>query len=93
MSDEKYLIIHSTGPVFDAAVVGVQEAVGSLAVATLGDKKAGEFAGEVVALVRNKEFLAELGQKVGSPTETETEEQFVLRAKQAMRTLLKSKLK
>lgn len=92
MSIKNYLATKASVPVLDNTLKGVDAAVKLAAVATLGDTKAGEFAGEVVALVSDKEFLTQLSDDIGQPTEQESEDQFIARAKNTMRALLKSKL-
>lgn len=92
MSIKKYLATKASAPVLDNTLKGVNVAVKLAAVATLGNAKASEFAGEVVALVSDKEFLTQLSDDIGEPTEQETEDQFIARAKNTMRALLKSKL-
>jgi len=93
MSIKNYLATRASVPVLDNTLKGVNAAVKLAAVATLGDTKASEFAVEVVALVSDKEFLAQLSDDIGDPTEQETEDQFIARSKNTMRALLKSKLK
>lgn len=93
MSEKKYLVAQASAPAFLTAVGNIQGAVGSTVASSLGSEKAVKFSAEVTALVKNKEFLSELGDIVGEPAELETEEQFVARAKEAMRSLLKSRLK
>jgi len=51
-----------------------------------------EFAAKVSSLSRSDEFISELSDEIGSPMETETEDQFVARAKKAMGDLLRKKL-
>lgn len=41
----------------------------------------------------NEDFITQLSEDIGEPKEAETEEEFVNRAKQTMKNLLKSKLK
>ncbi|MGC5699137.1 hypothetical protein J4P02_02920 [Pseudomonas sp. NFXW11] len=93
MSTKDYLVTKASTQVLANALTDVEFSVGSAAIATLGKTKAGEFAGEVVELVSNKEFLSQLSNDIGEPAEAETEEQFIARAKKTMKALLKSKLK
>lgn len=92
MSIKNYLATKASVAVLDNTLKGVDAAVKLAAVATLGDTKASEFAGEVVALVSDKEFLTQLSDDIGQPTEQESEDQFIARAKNTMKALLKSKL-
>ena len=55
------------------------------------DEKAKEFAVEVKSFVESEEFKSELSSAVGEPFNTESEDEFVGRAKEAMRALLKKK--
>lgn len=55
------------------------------------NEKATEFAVEVRSFVESEEFKSELSSSVGEPFNTESEDEFVGRAKEAMRTLLKKK--
>jgi hypothetical protein len=51
-----------------------------------------KFSNNVSELVHSDEFLEEFSEKVGTPKESESEDEFVNRAKDIMRTLLKTKL-
>lgn len=51
-----------------------------------------KFSNDVSELVHSDEFLEEFSEKVGVPKENESENEFVNRAKETMRTLLKKKL-
>lgn len=55
------------------------------------NEKAIEFAIEVSSFVKSEEFKSELSSAVGEPFNTESEDEFVGRAKEAMRALLKKK--
>lgn len=52
-----------------------------------------KFSNQAVELVTQDEFLDELEAKIGDPKVNESEDEFVSRAKDKMRELLKSKLK
>jgi hypothetical protein len=52
-----------------------------------------EFAEKVSALSHSDEFISELSDEIGAPLDSETEDQFVTRAKEAMADLLRKKLK
>lgn len=52
-----------------------------------------KFSIQAAEIVTQDEFLDELESKIGDPKENESEDAFVFRAKEQMRTLLKSKLK
>lgn len=93
MSVKDYLVTKASALVLANALTGVKSAVGLATVVSLGKTKASEFAEEVVALVSSEEFVAQLSDDIGEPTELETEEQFIARAKKTMKALLKSKLK
>lgn len=93
MSVKDYLVTKASVPVLANALTGVKSAVGLATVGSLGKTKASEFAEEVVALVSSEEFVVQLSDDIGEPTELETEEQFIARAKKTMKVLLKSKLK
>lgn len=60
--------------------------------ATLGDAKASDLADSTAKLVSDKDFLDELEGKIGLPKKSETEDEFVARAKRSMLQLLKNKL-
>jgi hypothetical protein len=60
---------------------------------TLGATKASEFADGAANLITDNEFLGELESELGLPQKTETEDEFVARAKKVMFEMLKSKLK
>lgn len=55
-------------------------------------KKEEQFSEELSQLVHSDNFLDELSDKIGQPTEAETEDEFVDRAKTTMRQMLKNKL-
>jgi len=93
MSVKDFLVTKVGAPLLNTTLAGVQTEVGIATLATLGKSKASEFAGEVRALVSNEDFIAQLSEDIGEPKEAETEEEFVNRAKQTMKDLLKSKLK
>lgn len=58
----------------------------------LGDKKASDLADSAAKLVADKDFLDELESEIGMPKKSETEDEFVVRAKRAMLKLLDKKL-
>lgn len=93
MSVKDYIVTKAGAPLLDKTLAGVQAEVGVATLATLGKSKASEFASEVRALVSNEEFVAQLSEDIGEPKEFETEDEFVNRAKQMMKNLLKAKLK
>jgi hypothetical protein len=47
---------------------------------------------ELSKIVTKDEFISELSNNIGMPRKNETEEEFVLRAKGALRTMLRKKL-
>lgn len=51
-----------------------------------------KFSNDVSELVHSDEFLDEFSEKVGVPKKNESEDEFVNRAKETMRALLKKKL-
>lgn len=51
-----------------------------------------EFAEKVSSLSHSDEFISELSEEIGVPMDSETEDQFVARAKKAMADLLRKKL-
>lgn len=51
-----------------------------------------EFAAKVSSLSHSDEFISEFSEEIGTPMDTETEDQFVARAKKAMADLLRKKL-
>jgi len=55
------------------------------------NEKSDEFAQQVERFVKSDDFVKELSSSVGEPFNTESEDEFVGRAKEAMRTLLKKK--
>lgn len=60
---------------------------------SLGATKASQFADGAANLITDNEFLGELESEIGLPQKSETEDEFVARAKNAMFEMLKSKLK
>lgn len=56
------------------------------------NNKEEQFSEELSQLVYSDNFLDELSDKIGQPTEAETEDEFVNRAKTTMRQMLKNKL-
>lgn len=66
--------------------------VGSELLGINSDKQA-EFAEQTALLVTNDKFLDELQDVIGKPQPNESEDDFVIAAKDKMRQLLKSKLK
>ncbi|QYY84600.1 hypothetical protein [Pseudomonas germanica] len=93
MSVKDYLITKASAPVLSTALTSVKSAVVLAGIDSLGKTKANEFASEVVELVSSKAFVDKLSDDIGEPTELETEDQFIERAKKTMKALLKSKLK
>lgn len=74
-----------------AAVVAKQVETVVLSSNIADNEKAVEFAIEVSSFVKSEEFKSELSSSVGEPFNTESEDEFVGRAKEAMRALLKKK--
>ena len=72
---------------------GIKVAAVAILGATLGVSKASTFAEEAANLVTDKEFLGELESEIGLPKSGETEDEFVVRAKEAMFKMLQGKLK
>jgi len=72
---------------------GVKLAAVAILGSSLGATKAAQFADGAASLITNKEFLGELESEIGLPQKSETEEEFVARAKNTMFEMLKSKLK
>lgn len=64
-------------------------AIGSLAIFSNREKE--KFSQEVSALVRNPEFLSELGNRVDKPLEEESEDEFVERSSDQLRKMLYEK--
>lgn len=93
MSVKDYIVTKAGALLLDETLAGVQTEVGVATLTTLGKSKASEFAREVKALASNQEFVAQLSKDIGEPKESETEDEFVNRAKQTMKNLLKAKLK
>lgn len=60
--------------------------------ATLGNSKAQEFSGKVSDLISSDDFISDLSDRIGTPLASETEDEFVARAKSQMRSLLSEKL-
>ncbi len=78
--------------VAETAAVVVAKQVEAVVVSSLANgEKAAEFAMEVSGFVKGEKFRSELSSAVGEPFNTESEDEFVGRAKEAMRTLLKKK--
>ena len=72
---------------------GITVAAVAIRGATLGVSKASTFAEEAANLVTDKQFLGELESEIGLPKSGETEDEFVVRAKEAMFKMLQGKLK
>jgi hypothetical protein len=51
-----------------------------------------EFSSELSKVVRDDDFISDLSEKLGKPKDNETEDEFVERAKNTMRSLLNQKL-
>jgi len=67
----------------------------SIAGVTIANKKqiaSEKFSNDVSELVHSDDFLEEFSQNIGTPQENESEDEFVNRAKEAMRALLRKKL-
>ncbi len=69
----------------------VNKGVYEIAAGFLASNKAAEFSGDVSKFIASKKFSAELSKAVGEPRAEESEDEFVGRAKEAMRNLLKKK--
>ena len=72
---------------------GIKVAAVAILGATLGVSKASTFAEEASNLVTYKQFLGELESESELPKSGETEDEFVVRAKEAMFKMLQGKLK
>ncbi|MCL1479677.1 MAG: hypothetical protein MH219_20235 [Marinobacter sp.] len=55
-------------------------------------KQANEFSSEVMEISTSDKVIKELSEKVGTPLESETEDEFVQRASSALKSILMSKL-
>lgn len=56
------------------------------------EKAADEFSNKVSQFVHSDEFIGELSKDIGTPKENESEDEFVSRAKDAMKNLLRKQL-
>jgi len=56
------------------------------------EKAAEEFSNKVSRFVHSDEFIGEFSKDIGIPKENESEDEFVSRAKDAMKNLLRKKL-
>lgn len=59
----------------------------------LGSSKAQEFSESISDLVSSDNFISDLSDRIGTPLASETEDEFVARAKSLMSSLLSEKLK
>ncbi|EIN9354758.1 hypothetical protein ACWOUW_004384 [Vibrio vulnificus] len=78
-SSSKELTIQISG-----ALVGTPASISS------SDRE--KFASEVVQIAKSEEVLTELSESIGDPKETESEDEFVERAKSKLAKILKRKL-
>lgn len=58
----------------------------------ISKENADEFGNQVMRLAASDEVMSELSQKLGKPHKTETEEEFVNRAKATLKSILKKNL-
>ena len=59
-------------------------------IASISNKKQ-EFSEKVSSLVRDKEFISEFSDRIGEPSELETEDEFVKRGNSVLRKMLYNK--
>lgn len=96
----EFLARADSAPVRESSALSVRSSVGTVVaghelVSTglkFSESEQGEFAQGVAEVVMSKEFTQELSQAIGQPDATETEDDFVARAKAKMAALLSSKL-
>lgn len=87
---------YSVATVSSAVMEGLTSSVNRLATSasiislSKSDKK--EFADQVGDLVESEEFVTELSDQIGKPQPGESEDEFVERAKNAMKKLMRAKL-
>jgi hypothetical protein len=84
-------IIESYPALVEQASLLVSKDVHSITAGLFGDTKAAEFSKEVVEFVSSDTFASELSNTVAEPRRGESEDQFVERAKDSMRSLLRKK--
>lgn len=80
-------------PALKNALTGVQTSVAASYQLVSGGVKSSEFSNQVTTLVASDEFMSQLSENIGEPKTEESEDEFVDRATETMRQLLKSKLK
>ncbi|GAA0468500.1 hypothetical protein [Tatumella punctata] len=82
----------NTIPIISTGIV-TRMAETSVAVLGISKNKQAKFADQANSLVTDDKFLDELQYQIGEPTDGESEDEFVAKAKSKMRELLFSKLK
>ena len=95
-----FLARPDTAEVRESSALTVRSSVGKVVASNVlvstglkfGKSEQGEFAKGVAEVVMSKEFTQELSQAIGQPDATETEDDFVARAKAKMAALLNRKL-
>ena len=73
-----------------SSVMGLASAMGGI---SLSKNQQDEFSNKVSSLTHSEEFIGELSSTIGEPLSNESEDEFVNRAKDAMKKLLQQKLK
>jgi hypothetical protein len=76
-----------------ASIVGSLSSVSVVSGIDFTTAKKEEFSYNVSKLAHSEEFIQDLSNSIGKPQSDESEDAFVLRAKEAMTALLKEKLK
>src|SRR4051794_24922069 len=71
---------------------GVDSVIQNLPAVVSSQADSSDFKKAVEIFVGSKEFISELSDKIGKPKHSETKEQFVARAKAAMKEILDKKL-
>jgi hypothetical protein len=74
------------------SIVGSLSAINAVAVQSFSESEKEKFANEASSLAHSEDFIQEFSSIIEAPKKEETEDEFVKRAKNAMRKLLSEKL-
>ncbi len=89
---KKMLPSPAESEVSTAIVISIKNEISLSKSSTISNSKKEKFSNEVNHLVNSDEFLDNLSDEIGTPKQSESEDEFVFRAKETMKSLLRKRL-